>query len=85
MKNSKQPAIELAKARAAIDAMRSAKTLDEFEESWKVFLGRLERVWTKALSHFSKSRKWAGWQGKFERLRTNRPSSVVSRQRTRRG
>ncbi|MFN7573411.1 MAG: hypothetical protein ACK5TK_18540 [Betaproteobacteria bacterium] len=73
MQRSEQPHIELAKARAAIDAMRSAKALDEFEENWKEFLGRLERVWNKAFSHFGKSPKWNGWKGKFEGLRKTDP------------
>lgn len=73
MQHSDQPALELAKARTAIEAMRNAKALDEFEESWKAFLGRIERVWTKGLSHFGKSPKWSGWQGKFEPLRRSDP------------
>lgn len=73
MQHSEQPSLELAKARAAIEAMRNAKTLDDFEESWKEFLGRIERVWNKAFSHFSKSPKWNGWKGKFEGLRKSDP------------
>lgn len=73
MQHSEQPHIELAKACAAIDAMRNAKALDEFEESWKEFLGRLERVWNKAFNHFGKSPKWNGWKGKFEGLRKTDP------------
>lgn len=69
MQHSEQPSLELAKARAAVDEMRNAKTLDEFEEAWKEFLGRLERVWNKGLSHFGKSPKWNGWKGQFEGLR----------------
>jgi hypothetical protein len=73
MQHSDHPALELAKARTAIDALRNAQTLDEFEESWKTFLGRIERVWTKGRSHFGKSPKWSGWQGKFEPLRRSDP------------
>lgn len=73
MQHSDQPALELTKARAAIEAMRNGKTLDEFEESWKEFLGRLERIWTKGINHFGKSPKWNGWQGKFEPLRISHP------------
>ncbi|MGA4049093.1 hypothetical protein ACI2VH_16790 [Ralstonia nicotianae] len=76
MQHSEQPYAELAKARAAIEAMRSAKALDEFEEHWKEFLGRIERVWNKALSHFGKSPKWNGWKGKTEKLR--RTDSLLS-------
>lgn len=73
MQHSDQPAIELEKARTAIESMRNAKTLDEFENGWKEFLGRLERVWSKGIHHFGKSPKWNGWQGKFEPLRRSDP------------
>ena len=73
MHHSEQPYVELAKAHAAIEAMRNAKALDEFEEHWKEFLGRIERVWNKAFSHFGKSPKWNGWKGKTEGLRRTDP------------
>lgn len=69
MRHSERPSLELSKARAAVEGMRDAKTLDEFKEEWKEFLGRLERVWNKAVSHFGKSPKWNGWKGQFEGLR----------------
>lgn len=69
MQHSDAPYIELTKARAAITAMRKAQSLDDFEEHWKEFLGRLERIWNKASSHFGKSPKWNGWKGKTEGLR----------------
>jgi len=49
--------------------MRTAKSLDEFEEHWKTLLHRLERVWNKTLSHYNRSPKWNGWKGKYEQLR----------------
>ena len=73
MQHSKQPSLELSKAQIAIEAMRNAKTLEEFEESWKEFLSRLERVWNKGVSHFCKSPRWNGWKGQFERLRKTDP------------
>lgn len=73
MHHSDAPYIELTKARAAITAMQEAKSLDEFEEHWKEFLGRLERVWNKAFSRFGKSPKWNGWKGKAEGLRKTDP------------
>ena len=73
MQHSDQPSLELAKARAAIGEMRDAKTLDALEEAWKEFLGRLERVWNKGVSHFGKSPKWNGWKGQFEGLRKTDP------------
>lgn len=73
MQHSDQPFQELAKAKAAIAAMAAAHTIDEFEEQWKEFLRRLERVWNKAIAHFGKSPKWNGWQGKYDNLRRRDP------------
>lgn len=73
MQHSDLPALELEKARTAIEAMRNAKTLDEFEKNWKAYLSRIERVWAKGLSHFGKSQKWSGWQGKFKPFRRSDP------------
>lgn len=73
MKHSEQPRIELAKAKACIEAMRNARSLDEFEEHWKNFLHKLERVWNKTFHHYSKSPKWNGWKGKYEHLRKKDP------------
>jgi len=73
VQHSDQPSFELTKARTAIDEMRCAKTLAEFEEAWKEFLGRLERVWNKGVSHFGKSPKWNGWKAQFECLRKTDP------------
>ncbi len=69
MQHSEQPYIELKKASAAIDAMRGSKSLVEFEEGWKTFLNRIERVWNKASHHFGKSPKWNGWKGQYEKAR----------------
>jgi len=65
--------IELENAKSAIEEMRTAKNLDEFEKNWKSFLVCLERVWNKAYSHFNKSPKWNGWKGEFEKLRKTDP------------
>ena len=73
MKHFEQPRIELAKAKASIEGMRNAKSLDEFEEHWKTFLHVLERVWNKAWHHYSKSPKWNEWKGKYEKLRKKDP------------
>lgn len=69
MEDPIKPREELEQAKKRIALMRTAKSLDEFEEHWKEFLGRLERVWYKAASHFSRSPKWNGWKGKFEQER----------------
>ncbi|MEM5425841.1 hypothetical protein [Paraburkholderia ferrariae] len=73
MQHSDQPYIELRKARIAIEAMGTARSLDEFEENWKEFLGRIERVWNKAYNHFDKSPKWNGWKGRYEKARKSDP------------
>lgn len=69
MKISEQPRTELSKANTYVEGMRGAKSLDEFEDNWKNYLHRLERVWNKTLNHYSKSPKWNGWKGKYEQLR----------------
>jgi hypothetical protein len=49
---------ELEKARAALDEMRKSHDLVSYEEAWKLFLFRLERVWNKLCAHLSKSPKY---------------------------
>jgi hypothetical protein len=73
MQHSEKSPLELARARAAIEGMRNANTLNEFEEHWKEFLRRLERVWSKAENHFGQNPKWNGWKGQFESLRKTDP------------
>ena len=69
MQHSEQPRIELKRARSAMESMRHAQALGEFEEGWKEFLRRIERTWNKMQSHYGKSPKWTGWQSKYESLR----------------
>jgi hypothetical protein len=69
MQDSDKPMEELEKALHEIDLMRHSEELGEFEEHWKEFLGRLERVWYKACNHFSKSPKWNGWKGTYGQAR----------------
>lgn len=71
MQHSDQPFIELDRARKAVVGMRKATSLQELDEQWKEFLHRIERVWNKAASHFKKSPRWNGWQGKYLKLRGN--------------
>ena len=73
MQHSDQPFIELARAGEAIQAMRVAPSLVEFEEQWKQFLHRVERVWNKMIDHFGRSPKWHGWVSKHEHLRKTDP------------
>lgn len=73
MHHSEQPFIELERARKAIADMRQAGSLEDLEECWKEYLRRLERIWSKSVSHFGKSPKWNGWQGPYLKLRKNDP------------
>ena len=60
-------------ARAAVDSLCRAESLVEATSHWKEVLRRLERLWHKADAHFSRSPKWNGWKGRFEKLRSNDP------------
>jgi len=73
MQDSDKPNQELEKARCNIVQMRQAETLEQFEENWKEFLSKLERVWHKAYNHLSRSPKWTGWKGKYEQARKKDP------------
>jgi hypothetical protein len=73
MQHSEQPFLELGRARQAIESMRQAGSLEDLEEHWKDYLRRLERVWNKSVSHYGKSPRWNGWQGKFLKLRKGDP------------
>ena len=76
MQRSDAPHQELIRAKLAVVAMRKATTLNQFEESWKEYLGRIERTWNKISNHFGKSPKWNSWQGPFDRQR--RQDSLLS-------
>lgn len=69
MQPSDAPHREIARAELAIAAMRSASSIDEFDEQWKQFLHRLERIWNKAIAHFGRSPKWGNWAAKYEKDR----------------
>jgi hypothetical protein len=69
MVNLPKPEMELEKARNEIDSMRRSKNLGEFEEHWKEFLRRLQRVWNKASDEFRRNPKWNGWKGTYEQAR----------------
>ena len=73
MKKFNQPREELARAWRAIEDMKRSTSLDDFEEAWKEFLHRIERVWSKSESHFARHGAWAGWRGKFLDQRKNDP------------
>lgn len=69
MQRSDAPHREIARAEQAISAMRAASSIDEFDEHWKQFLHRLERIWNKAVAHFGRSPKWGNWAAKYEKDR----------------
>ncbi len=71
MQRTAAPAQELQKAMDAINKMESSQNLDDFEESWKQYLGRIERVFNKATAHYMKSPKWNAWSQKVIKLRSS--------------
>ena len=73
MKYSEQPRIELTQTKICIEGMHNAKSFGQFEEQWKTFLHRLERIWNKTSNHYGKSPKWNGWKGKYEQIRKSDP------------
>ncbi|MGB5475266.1 MAG: hypothetical protein WBQ78_17555 [Gammaproteobacteria bacterium] len=73
MQPSKAPHAELERAGEAIACMRSAASLDEFEEHWKDFLHRIERVLNKTKAHYGRSPKFGNWAAPVEEFRRKDP------------
>lgn len=73
MQRSDAPHTELSRAKVAIEAMKAATSLDDFEESWKECLRRLERVGNKVQAHYKKSPKFGNWWSPRQKLRTSDP------------
>ncbi len=73
MQLSTAPHTELKRAGEAIANMRSAASLDEFEDQWKLFLHRIERVWNKTKAHYGKSPKFGNWAAPIEEFRRKDP------------
>jgi hypothetical protein len=69
LQHSNKPQEELGLARALVEDMRRARSLEELEGFWKRYLQHLDRVWNKAEAHYSKSPKWSGWHGKYAKAR----------------
>lgn len=66
----KQPRMELVAAAKALNDMRAAKSLDEFEMEWRTFLNHLEKAWQKAERCCQHVRgEFEPWQGQFHNLR----------------
>jgi hypothetical protein len=53
--------------------MESSESLEDLEDCWKEYLGRVERVWYKSSAHFKKSPKWNNWKVSFEKQRSTDP------------
>lgn len=66
----KHPRAELRAAAKALDGMRNAKSLEDFETEWKELLGCLEKVWNKVERTCQPMRdRFEPWQSKYHRLR----------------
>ncbi|MCW5959013.1 MAG: hypothetical protein KIS76_02565 [Pyrinomonadaceae bacterium] len=66
----KQAKTELKSAERAISMMKTAKTFDEFEEAWKMYLNSIEKCWIKVERICQHKRNiFEPWQGKYKRLR----------------
>ncbi|MFI4928842.1 MAG: hypothetical protein ACHP83_01290 [Burkholderiales bacterium] len=73
MQPSEAPRKEIGRAREAVIAMRTSQSLVDFDEHWKQFLHRIERVWNKIQAHFGRSPKWGNWVARFEKERRQDP------------
>jgi hypothetical protein len=60
----------LERAKKALEGMRGAKSFPDFEEQWREYLRRLERVWGKAAAHYARSPKWKRWRVRHEAQRS---------------
>lgn len=66
----RQPRAELAAARRAIEGMRTANGMDEFESHWRIFLNAIEKVWQKVEGCCQPVRiAFQPWQGRYQALR----------------
>ena len=53
--------------------MRASPSLEDFEEHWKHFLHRLERIWNKMKAHYGRSPKWGNWSAPVKSVRRKDP------------
>lgn len=61
---------ELRSALRAIEGMKEAETMEDFEEEWKQYLTCLEKVWAKVERTCKPQQNtFQPWQGKFQALR----------------
>jgi hypothetical protein len=65
---------ELVSASKAVDRMKAAENLEEFEDEWRIFLGAIEKCWVKAERACQPHRnKFQPWQGKYKKERKSDP------------
>jgi hypothetical protein len=66
---------ELQLAGESLAALRTAKNLQQLDESWIKFLRDIERTWNKVRAHMKHNTKWQGWpeRGRIEELRKSDP------------
>lgn len=69
MQRSTAPNEALEKAEKQLARMKAARSFGELEEAWIDYLTALERLWNKASAHFSRSPKWGGWSGRYQKDR----------------
>jgi hypothetical protein len=66
----KQPRAELAVAARAIEDMRAAASMDEFESQWRIYLNAIEKIWLKVEGCCQPMRNaFQPWQGQYHALR----------------
>jgi hypothetical protein len=63
---------ELDAARQAIDRMRRAQSVFEFEQAWQDYLGRVERAWNKTKDVFSED-SYVPWRGRHQHVGNSDP------------
>lgn len=66
----RQPRAELAVALRAIEEMKNARNMDEFESQWRIFLNAIEKVWQKVEGCCQPMRSaFQPWQGRYHVFR----------------
>lgn len=61
---------ELNAAERALESMKKAKSFEDFEDAWKVYLSSIEKCWKKTERVCQSDRsKFQPWQGKYINLR----------------
>jgi hypothetical protein len=64
---------EIVQAETEIKKMSNASSIDEFAETWKSFLNRLERIWSKNKARYRENPKWSGFTAHYTSARKTDP------------